>query len=154
MSTEAGRPEAARVSRTSGRLLGIDFGERRIGLAVSDPTGLIASPAGAITRRPGKRAPVAEIVRRAAELEVVGIVLGLPLDANGDELPRAAEVRRLAEQLTARTRLPTELVDERYSTAAALRRIREMGGKTRGRKADVDALAAALLLQGVLDGPR
>jgi putative Holliday junction resolvase len=142
------------VNESGGRLLGIDFGERRIGLAVSDPTRLIASPAGAIIRRPGKRAPVSEIVRKAAELEVTGFVLGLPLDANGDELPRAAEVRRLAEQLTARTGLPTELVDERYSTAAALRRIREMGGTTRGRKADVDALAAAMLLQGVLDGSR
>jgi putative Holliday junction resolvase len=154
MSTPASRPEAAGVSRSSGRLLGIDFGERRIGLAVSDPTRLIASPAGAITRRPGKRVPVSDIVLKIQELEVTGIVLGLPLDANGDELPRAAEVRRLAEQLTTRTGLPTELVDERYSTAAALRRIREMGGKTRGRKADVDALAAAMLLQGVLDGPR
>lgn len=142
------------MNKSGGRLLGIDFGERRIGLAVSDPTRLIASPAGAIIRRPGKRPPVSEIVRKAAELEVTGFVLGLPLDANGDELPRAAEVRRLAEQLAARTGLPTELVDERYSTAAALRRIREMGGTTRGRKADVDALAAAMLLQGVLDGSR
>lgn len=154
MSTASQSPGAAGVSQSSGRLLGIDFGERRIGLAVSDPTGLIASPAGAITRRPGKRPPVSEIVRKANELEVAGFVLGLPLDANGDELPRAAEVRRLAEQLAARTGLPTKLVDERYSTAAALRRIREMGGKTRGRKSDVDALAAAMLLQGVLDGPR
>jgi putative holliday junction resolvase len=142
------------VNPVGGRLLGIDYGERRIGLAVSDPSGLIASPVGTITRRAGKRAPVAELVRRVEELDIQGIVLGLPLDANGEELPRAVEVRRLAEQLAARTGLPTELVDERYSTAAALRRVREMGGKTKGRKADVDALAAALLLQGVLDGAR
>lgn len=138
----------------TGRLLAIDFGERRIGLAVSDPTGLIASPAGAIERRRGKRVPVAELVRRAYELEIVGFVLGLPLGADGNDLPRAAEVRHLAEELGRRTGLPTELVDERYSTAAALRRIREMGGDTRGRRGDVDALSAAILLQGVLDASR
>lgn len=133
-----------------GRLLGVDYGERRIGLAISDPTGTIASPAGAIVRRAGKRAPVAEIIRRAEALEARGFVIGLPLDGNGNETPRCAEVRTVAAAIAARTGLPVDLVDERYTTAAALRAIREMGGSTRGRKADVDALAATVLLQHAL----
>jgi putative Holliday junction resolvase len=133
-----------------GRLLAVDYGERRIGLAVSDPTGTIASPAGHILRRPGERPPIAEIVRRAEELGVRGFVLGLPLDASGQDTPRAAEVRRIAAELAQRTGLPVELLDERFTTAAALRAVREMGGSTKGRKGDVDALAATILLQHAL----
>ncbi len=130
-----------------GRWMAIDWGERRIGLAISDPTGTIASPAGAIERRAGKRAPVAELVRRATTLEALGIVMGLPLDGNGDDTPRSMECRRVARELARRTSLPVALVDERFTTAVALRAVREMGGKTRERKADVDALAATVLLQ-------
>jgi putative Holliday junction resolvase len=134
-----------------GRVLAIDYGERRIGLAVSDPSRTIASPAGFILRRAGKRAPIAAIVRRAAELDVRAFVIGLPLDENGDETPRAAEVRHIGAELERRTGSPVSLVDERYTTAAALRAVREMGGSTRGRKGDVDALAATVLLQHALD---
>jgi len=133
-----------------GRLLGVDYGERRIGLAISDPIGMIASPAGVIVRRKGKRPPIAEIIRRAEALEARGFVVGLPLDGNGDETPRSTEVRAIADTLAERTGLPVELIDERYTTAAALRAIREMGGSTRGRKGDVDALAATILLQHAL----
>jgi putative Holliday junction resolvase len=138
------------VSRDRGRLLAVDYGERRIGLAISDPMGIIASPAGFIARRAGKRAPVAEIIRRATALEARGFVVGLPLDENGEDTDRATEVRRIAEDLQRRTGLPVELIDERYSTAAALRAIREMGGSTRQRKGEVDALAATILLQQAL----
>ena len=134
-----------------GRLLAIDYGERRVGLAISDPTGTIASPVGAIVRRAGKRPPIAEIVRRADALEAKGFVVGLPLDGDGNETPRSTETRNLAAELSRRTGLSVELVDERYTTAAALRAVREMGGSTRGRKGDVDALAATVLLQQVLN---
>jgi putative Holliday junction resolvase len=140
-------------SESRGRLMAIDYGERRVGLAISDPTGTIASPAGVIVRRAGKRPPVAEILRRAEALEARGFVVGLPLDGNGDDTPRSREVRLVAEAIAQRSGKPVELVDERYTTAAALRAVREMGGSTRGRKGDVDALAAAVLLQGVLDRP-
>jgi putative Holliday junction resolvase len=133
-----------------GRLLAVDYGERRIGLAVSDPTRTIASPHGCITRRAGKRPPIAELVRRAEAVEATGIVMGLPLDDDGDETPRSAEVRRIAAELERRTGLTVTLIDERYTTAAALRAVREMGGSTRGRKGDVDALAATILLQHAL----
>jgi putative Holliday junction resolvase len=133
-----------------GRLLAIDYGERRIGLAISDPTGTIASPAGVIVRRAGKRPPIAEIIRRAEALEARGFVMGLPLDGNGDETPRSTEARVIAQELTKRTGLAVDMVDERYTTAVALRAIHEMGGSTRGRKGDVDALAATVLLQHAL----
>jgi putative Holliday junction resolvase len=133
-----------------GRWMAIDWGERRIGLAVSDPSGLIASPAGTVERRRGKRAPVAELVRRAESLEARGIVMGLPLDGEGEDTPRAIECRRVATELARRTRLPVALLDERFTTATALRAIREMGGSTRGRKGEVDALAATVLLQQAL----
>lgn len=139
------------MTTTRGRLLAIDYGERRIGLAISDPTGTIASPAGAIVRRAGKRPPIAEILRRAEALEARGIVMGLPLDGDGNDTPRSMEVRAIAREIERRTGLPVELMDERYTTAAALRSIRDMGGSTRGRKADVDALAASVLLQQVLN---
>jgi putative holliday junction resolvase len=138
------------VSIDRGRLLAIDYGERRVGLAISDPTGTIASPAGAIVRRAGKRPPIVEIVRRAEALEARGFVVGLPLDGNGDETPRCAEARVVAAELTKRTGLPVEFIDERYSTAAALRAIREMGGSRRDRKGDVDSLAATVILQHAL----
>jgi putative Holliday junction resolvase len=138
------------VTTDRGRLLGIDYGERRVGLAISDPTGTIASPAGAILRRAGKRPPVAEIIRRAEALEARGFVIGLPLDGNGDETPRSTEARAVAAELTKRTGLGVEMIDERYSTAAAKRAIHEMGGSSRDRKADVDALAATIILQQVL----
>ncbi|MEP6494416.1 MAG: Holliday junction resolvase RuvX [bacterium] len=138
------------MTNDRGRLLGVDYGERRVGLAISDPTGTIASPAGVILRRAGKRPPVAELVRRAGSLEARGVVMGLPLDGNGDETPRSTEARAVAAELSKRTGLPVEFIDERYSTATALRAIREMGGKTRERKGDVDALAATVLLQRAL----
>lgn len=141
------RAAAATVSR---RLLAIDYGDRRIGLAVSDPTGTVASPAGHVARRAGKRPPVAELVRRAVQLGATGIVLGLPLDANGAETERAAQVRSVGAAIAARTGLPVRYVDERFTTAAALRAVKTMGGSTRGRKGDVDALAATVLLQHAL----
>ena len=142
------------MAASRGRWMAVDWGERRIGLALSDPTGTIASPAGFILRRPGKRPPVAEVIRRAEAEGVRGFVIGLPLDGNGDETPRSTETRWLADELTKRTGLPTELVDERFTTAAALRAVREMGGSTRDRKGDVDALAATVLMQHALSLPR
>jgi putative Holliday junction resolvase len=136
-----------------GRWMAIDWGERRIGLAISDPAGIIASPAGVIVRRAGKRAPVAELVRRSAALEARGLVMGLPLDGDGNDTPRSLECRRVAAELARRTSLPVALVDERYTTAAALRGVRESGNSTRERRDDVDALAAAVLLQQAMRMP-
>jgi putative Holliday junction resolvase len=136
------------------RFLGVDYGEKRIGLAISDEIGMIASPAGFIARRAGKRAPIAEIMRRAEALEARGFILGLPLDGDGNETDWTREVRRVGAEIEKRTGLPVSFLDERYTTAASLRTIREMGGSTRGRKGDVDSMSAAILLQHALDTPR
>jgi putative Holliday junction resolvase len=111
---------------------------------------MLASPAGTITRRAGKRPPIAELMRRADELGVTGYVFGLPIDPAGGETDRCREVREVTAKLMARQPLPVRLVDERFTTSAALRSIKEQGGSTRGRKEEVDALAACILLEGVL----
>ena len=135
------------------RFMAVDYGEKRVGLAISDELGMIASPSGFIARRPGKRAPIAEIIRRAESLGAKGFVLGLPLDGDGNETDWTREVRRVGAELEKRTGLTVRFQDERYTTAASLRAIREMEGSTRGRKGDVDAMAAAILLQHALNIP-
>ena len=142
-----------RVAGYQGRQIAVDYGDRRVGFAVSDPTGTIASPAGFLVRRAGQRPPIARIIARAAELEATGFVIGLPLDERGEDTPRAREVRAIGEEIHRRTGMPVRLVDERFTTAAAQRAIREMNGSTRGRRGDVDALAATILLQHALQLP-
>jgi putative Holliday junction resolvase len=137
-----------------GRVLGVDWGEIRIGLALSDETQSIASPLETLVRRRGKRFPMSRLLQLVAAHSPVGVVVGLPLTPAGDEGPSAAESRAVAASVARRTGLPVELRDERLSTARALRLVREQEGSTRGRKEDVDALAAAVLLQGFLDARR
>lgn len=133
------------------RYLAVDYGRKRIGLAISDPLGMIASPAGFIERRAGKRPPLTKILARAKELEARGFVLGLPLDGEGHETDWTAEIRAVGVEIAKRTGLPVRFLDERFTTAAALRTLKEMGESTRGRKGDVDALAATILLQQALN---
>lgn len=137
-------------AESRGRVLAVDWGERRIGLAISDPLGMIASPAGFLTRRAGKRPPIAKLIARARELEAAAFVLGLPLDGNGEDTPRATEVRAVAAEIEKRTGMSVELVDERYTTAAARRAVRELGGRPADRPGDIDALSATVLLQHAL----
>lgn len=138
------------MTTTAGRLLAVDWGDKRIGLAVSDELGMLASPVGIIARRAGKRPPLAELMRQADALGVTGYIFGLPLDPAGAETDRTREVREVAAKLAERQPLPVRLVDERFTTSSALRSIREQGGSTRGRKGDVDAMAACVLLESVL----
>jgi putative Holliday junction resolvase len=133
------------------RFLAVDYGRKRVGLAISDPLGMIATPAGFITRREGKRPPITKIVARATELGALGYLIGLPLDAGGHETAWTAEVRALGAEIAKRTGMPVRFYDERFTTAAALRTIKELGESTRGRKGDVDALSAAILLQHALN---
>ncbi len=135
------------------RILGIDYGERRIGVALSDPLGMIAQPLPTITRRRGKRAPFAELERIVADREVDALVVGLPLDEEGDESDWTAEVRAFGDKLALRTGLPVHYVDERMTSARAERAVRASGlSRTqREQKGRVDAAAAALILQAWLD---
>jgi putative holliday junction resolvase len=138
----------------AGRILAVDWGERRIGLALSDETQTIASPLGTITRRAGKRFRMPEFLAHVTTHRPVGLVVGLPLTPEGEDGPSALAARELAAQLGARTYLPVELVDERMTTARAHAAIREQDGGTRGRREDVDALAATILLQHFLETRR
>ena len=140
--------------RDAGRLLGVDWGERRIGLALSDETRTLAQPLTTLTRRSGKRFPMRKFLTLLEQHAVTGVVVGLPLDQEGAEAEAAAAARALAADIAQHSGQPVELWDERLTTARALRAVRAMGGSTRGRKDDVDALAAALLLQHYLDAKR
>ncbi len=137
-----------------GRVLGLDFGERRVGLAISDPTATIAQPLPALTRRAGKRPPVEAIARIAEEHEATDIVIGLPLTLEGEESDWTRAVRAFGQRLAERTGLPVHYVDERLSSVRAERAVRSLGlpKRERERKDRVDTAAAMLLLQAYLDG--
>jgi putative Holliday junction resolvase len=135
-------------------LLGVDWGERRIGLALSDETRTLAQPLTTLTRRTGKRFPMREFLTLLEQHTVTGVVVGLPLDQEGAEAEAASAARALAADIARRSGQPVELWDERLTTARALGAVRAMGGSTRGRKDDVDALAATVLLQHYLDAKR
>jgi len=139
---------------TTGRLLALDWGEVRIGLALSDDSQTLASPLETLVRRAGKRLPVARLLELTSLHHPVGVVVGLPLTPDGLEEESAVAAREMAGTVGRRTGLPVELWDERMSTARALAAIWEQGGSTRGRKKDVDALAAAVVLQHFLDARR
>ena len=134
-----------------GRVLGIDLGERRIGLAISDEDGRFAFPAGFHERR--DLAGDLEALRTlAVSRGAVRIVVGLPLLLEGREGTGARAARGFAEALRRATLLPVELVDERLTTREAERALAEAPRKTRrGRKQVIDAMAATLLLRGWLD---
>lgn len=135
-----------------GRILAVDFGRRRIGLALSDPTRTIASPLGTLVRREGKRPPWPELKRLIEVHEVNEAVVGLPLDLAGAEGEWAAEVRAFGDELARRTGLPVHWVDERMSSVIAERAVRGIGLRKNQREAKerVDAAAAAVLLQQFL----
>lgn len=139
---------------TTGRILAVDWGELRIGLALSDESQVLATPLETLRRREGKRFPMPRFLQLVALHNPVGLVVGLPLSLEGTEGDSAIAAREMADSVTRRTGLPLEMWDERMSTARALAAIREQGGSTRGRKADVDSLAAAVLLQHFLDARR
>jgi putative Holliday junction resolvase len=132
----------------------VDWGERRIGLALSDETQTLAQPLATLTRRRGKRFPMRHLLTHIEAHQVVGVVVGLPLDASGTEGPAAQAARELGEAIQRRSGRPVALWDERFTTARVRQAVHEMGGKTRGREGEVDALAATLLLQHYLDARR
>lgn len=138
------------------RVLGLDFGARRIGVALSDPTGTIASPLETVQRRKGKRPPLGRLEEMARAHAAERLVVGLPLDLQGNETEWCAEVRTAGDELARRLALPVEYVDERLTSVRAERAVRALGlRKTqREEKERVDAAAAALILQSWLDRPR
>src|SRR4051812_36910787 len=109
------------------RILAVDYGERRIGLAVSDPTATIATPLPVLLRRRGKRPPVQAILALVQAHEAAEIVVGLPLTLAGDDSDWTREVRTFAESLHDRSGLPVHLLDERMTSVQAERAVRSLG---------------------------
>lgn len=139
-----------------GRILAVDLGEKRVGIAISDPTRTIARPLTTLARRAGKRAPVQAILDLCVAHEVAAIVVGLPLALSGADTDWTREVRGFADRLAERARLPVHLLDERFSSVVAERAVRSIGLKRSAReeRERVDAGAAAVILQAFLDGQR
>ena len=135
------------------RVLGIDYGLRRIGLALSDPTGTIASPLETVMRRAGKRPPITKLETIARERDADHLVVGLPLSLDGSESEWCAEVRSVGERLAERLSLEVSFVDERMTSVRAERAVRASGLPKRKRedKRRIDAAAAQLILQAWLD---
>ncbi|HEX9940549.1 MAG TPA: Holliday junction resolvase RuvX [Thermoanaerobaculia bacterium] len=132
------------------RCLGIDFGEKRIGLAISDPDGRLAVPLTTLERRNDRSAlrQIAEIVRREG---VERLVMGEPVDLEGRRGPVAERVRRFGARLAEMTGLPLDLVDEALTSVEAARRLRQAGIDARREPGRIDAVAAQILLQDALD---
>ena len=132
------------------RILGVDLGDARTGLAVSDALGFLAGGIGYI-KSPVKREVADEIVRYANEYKVTKIIVGNPVNMNGTLGPRAEKVQSLIELLRERTDIPIEIFDERLSTAAAHRILNETGLKSKKRKTVIDTLSAQIILQNYMD---
>ncbi len=146
--TNIGRAHAVR----HGVRLGVDVGSVRIGVARSDPGGLLASPLDTVRRGPGDLATVAALV---AENEAFEVVVGLAVGLAGREGRAAAQGRAFAESLAARVApVRVRLVDERFTTVLAHSALQQRGYDSRARRESVDKAAAALLLQGALDAER
>lgn len=132
------------------RYLGLDYGEKRIGVALSDPTGFLAQPLKTIHYKSTKQA-IEEICRIAAENQVAGVVLGLPLNMSGGDSRKTREVREFAEKLRQKLSVPLELLDERLTTRQAHQTLRQMGKKPSRNRQIVDQMAAQYILQTYLD---
>jgi putative holliday junction resolvase len=135
------------------RVLAVDYGVRRVGIALSDPTATIAQPLTVLIRRAGKRAPVQAVANLVAEHGVQHVVVGLPLTLAGDESDWTKEVRSFGEKLAERAGVGVTFADERLTSVAAERAVRSLGLKRseREQKERVDAAAAVLILQAYLD---
>jgi putative holliday junction resolvase len=136
-----------------GRVLAVDYGARRVGIALSDPTGTIAQPLTVLTRRQGKRPPVQAIADLAASHGASHIVVGLPLTLAGEDSDWTTEVRAFGRTLSERSGLGVTFADERLTSVMAERAVRSLGLKRseKEKKERIDAAAAVLILQAYLN---
>jgi putative Holliday junction resolvase len=128
------------------RALGVDLGSRRIGLALSDPGGVIASPAGTLERR-GRRQDLEALREWIVRNAVEQVVVGLPIHMNGRLGPEARAAQEFARALEAVAGVPVATLDERWTTREAERALRESGAGRARRREAVDAVAAAIILR-------
>lgn len=131
-------------------ILGLDVGERRIGVAISDASARIAAPLTTIAANPPERA-IAQIARLVAERSVTQVVVGLPLTMRGEHGPQAVAVQRFADALAAVLTCPVEMFDERLTSVAAEQMLRNLGLKPAKIKEQIDQVAASIILQDYLD---
>lgn len=132
------------------RIMGLDVGEARIGVAISDPTNIIASPLKTIHVK-GPDQGIEEIVSLVEEHEIELTVVGLPISLSGDLGPQAKKIEEFCEVLTSRLKVPVVTYDERFSSVSADRLMREAGKKGSHQKGLRDAIAAAVILQSYLE---
>jgi putative Holliday junction resolvase len=143
-----------------GRRLGVDVGKVRVGVALSDPDGILATPVATLARDMGAAADsvpadIAELARLVTEHEAVQVVVGLPVRLNGSEGTAAIDIRAYADRLArAVGHVPVVLADERMSTVVATRRLAERGVRGKRQRAVVDQAAAVEILQSWLDAQR
>jgi putative Holliday junction resolvase len=135
------------------RILAVDPGSKRVGLALSDPTETIAQALSTVTAEPADTL-AARLAEIAKTQDAGRIVVGLPLRLDGTRGPEAASAKQLADAVRQASGLPVELVDERMTTAAAERSLIAAGVRREKRRLVVDGVAATLLLQGHLDRKR
>jgi len=143
--------DAAAHLPARGALIGLDLGTKTIGVAASDPDRRVATPVETIARNKKFAAEAARLLALAHERRAVGFVLGLPINMDGSEGPRAQATRAFARNLAKLTNLPIALWDERLSTAAVERVLIAADASRAKRKAVIDQHAAAYILQGALD---
>lgn len=136
------------------RALGVDPGTKRIGIAVSDLSGTIASPLTVLQRSRSVQHDLAEIARLVREEEAEVVVVGLPINMDGSEGPAAKRARDEARRLATVVRVPVEMHDERRTTVSADRSMLEAGLNAVERRQRVDKVAAAIMLQSWLDARR
>jgi len=132
----------------------VDWGTKRFGVAISDPSRLIAQPLMTLIRRAHHRAPVAKVVALAEEHGVTHIVVGLPLTTEGEEGDAAREARAFGAAIEARSGRPVIFADERLTTAHAIKSARRAGVKDKASRARIDQMAAVGILQAYLDAQR
>ncbi len=141
------------MSDGPGRIMALDIGGRRIGVALSDPGRVLASPLTTLRAEP-RAAAIARIAALAAQHEVAAIVVGLPLTLTGEVGPQAQIVQTFADELRQVVAVPVHLFDERLTSVAAERMMIELGIKPDRRKERIDEVAAAIILQDFLDARR
>lgn len=134
----------------NGRVMGLDVGKVRVGVALSDPLGYTAQPLLTLWRK-SPSADFRSLMRLIRKHEVVEIVVGNPLHMSGDVSPWAAKVQRFAEELRERSGLPVQLWDERLSSVAAHEILDEVGHDKRDRKYVIDQVAAVVILRGWME---
>ena len=131
------------------KIMAVDFGDARTGLAICDKTELLASPVGVIHEKRFENA-VEKVAAAAAENRAEAVIVGLPLNMNGSEGPRAELCRNFAEQLSSRVNVPVRMWDERQTTVSAAGYLNQTDTRGKKRKEVIDAVAAVIILDSYL----